>query len=80
LGTFSVANISSLALDNSAAFLGIESNTADISRIVFSSSAPQFGLAINQLSILTQVPEPTYTLAILAFGVSGAVLKLRQRT
>ncbi len=80
LGTFSVANISSLALDNSAAFLGIESNTADISRIVFSSSTPQFGLAINQLSILTQVPEPTYTLAILAFGVSGAVLKLRKRT
>ncbi|MHC5773732.1 hypothetical protein [Nostoc sp.] len=79
LGTFSVANISSLALDNSAVFLGIRSDTPNISRLVFSSSAPQYGLAINQVSIIA-VPESTYTLAILAFGVSGAVLKLRQRT
>lgn len=79
LGSFSVSNISSLALDNSAVFLGIRSDTANISRLVFSSSAPEYGLAINQLSILA-VPEPTYTLAILAFGVSGAVLKLRKRT
>ncbi|MBN3957531.1 hypothetical protein [Nostoc sp. NMS8] len=79
LGSFSVPNISSLALDNSAVFLGIRSDTANISRLVFSSSAPQYGLAINQVSILA-VPESTYTLAILAFGISGTVLKLRQRT
>ena len=79
LGTFSVPNISSLALDNSAVFLGIRSDTPNISRLVFSSSAPQYGLAINQVSILA-VPEPTYTLAILAFGVSGAVLKRRKHT
>jgi hypothetical protein len=78
LGSFSVPNISSLALDNSAAFLGIRSDTPNISRLVFSSSNDQFGLAINQVSIVA-VPEPTYTLAILAFGVSGAVLKLRKR-
>ncbi|MEH1999225.1 MAG: hypothetical protein V7L00_10830 [Nostoc sp.] len=79
LGSFSVLSTSSLALDNSAVFLGIRSDTPNISRLVFSSSAPQYGLAINQVSIIA-VPEPTYTLAILAFGVSGAILKIRQRT
>ncbi|MEH1822281.1 MAG: hypothetical protein V7L31_24930 [Nostoc sp.] len=79
LGSFSVSNVSSLALDNSAVFLGIRSDTANISRLVFSSSAPQYGLAINQVSILA-VPESTYTLAILAFGISGIAFKLRQRT
>ncbi len=79
LGSFSVLSTSSLALDNSAVFLGIRSDTPNISRLVFSSSAPQYGLGINQVSILA-VPEANYTLAILAFGVSGAVLKLRQRT
>ncbi|MEH2119680.1 hypothetical protein [Nostoc sp.] len=79
LGSFSALSTSSLALDNSAVFLGIRSDTPNISRLVFSSSDPQYALAINQLSILA-VPEPTYTLAILAFGISGAVLKLRQGT
>lgn len=77
LGTFSRVTTSSLALDNSAVFLGIRSDTPNISRVVFSSSLPQFGLAINQVSIIG-VPEPTYTLAILVFGISGTVL-IRQR-
>jgi hypothetical protein len=79
LGTFSVISTSSLALDNSAVFLGIRSDTPNISRLVFSSSDPQYGLAINQVSIIA-VSEPAYILAILAFGVSGTVLKLRQHT
>ncbi len=79
LGSFSAVSTSSLALDNSAVFLGIRSDTPNISRLVFSSSAPQYALAINQVSIIA-APEPTLTLAILAFGVSAAVLKLRQRT
>jgi hypothetical protein len=78
LGSFSVLSTSSLALDNSAVFLGVRSDTANISRLVFSSSNPEYGLAINKLSIIA-VPEPSYTLAILAFGVSGAILKLRKR-
>ncbi|QLE57287.1 hypothetical protein [Nostoc sp. TCL26-01] len=79
LGTFSVFSTSSLALDNSAVFLGIRSDTPNISRIVFSSSAPQYGLAINKFSIVAvEVAEPTYTLAILAVGVVGAVVKLRR--
>ncbi|MBH8554665.1 hypothetical protein I8751_20350 [Nostocaceae cyanobacterium CENA357] len=79
LGTFSVLSTSSLALDNSAVFLGIRSDTPNISRLVFSSSSPQYGLAINQVSIIA-VPEPAFILAILAFGISGTVLKLRQHT
>ncbi|WP_193198438.1 hypothetical protein [Nostoc sp. MG11] len=79
LGSFSVLSTSSLALDNSAVFLGIRSDTPNISRVVFSSSYPQYGLAINQVSIVA-VSEPNYTLVLLAFGVSGVVLKLRQGT
>ncbi|RCJ26580.1 hypothetical protein A6S26_14345 [Nostoc sp. ATCC 43529] len=78
LGTFSAQGTSSLLLDNSALFLGVRSDEANISRLVFSSSFPQQGLAINKVSIIG-VPEPTYTLAILIFGLSGGVLKLRQR-
>jgi hypothetical protein len=80
LGTFSVFSTSSLALDNSAVFLGIRSDQPNISQLVFSSSTPQYGLAINKVSIVAvEVAEPTYTLGILAFGVSGAVLQLRRR-
>ncbi|BAY78965.1 hypothetical protein NIES25_54440 (plasmid) [Nostoc linckia NIES-25] len=79
LGTFSAQGTSSLLLDNSALFLGIRSDEANISRLIFSSSFPQQGLAINKVSIIG-VPEPNYTLAILIFGVSGGVLRLRQRT
>ncbi|WP_392532935.1 hypothetical protein [Nostoc sp. C117] len=78
LGTFSAQGTSSLLLDNSALFLGVRSDEANISRLVFSSSFPEQGLAINKVSILA-VPEPSYSFAILVFGVSGAVLKLRQR-
>jgi hypothetical protein len=79
LGTFSAQGTSSLLLDNSALFLGVRSDEANISRLVFSSSFPEQGLAINKVSIIG-VPEPTYTLAILIFGVSGGVLRLRQRS
>ncbi|MEA5622612.1 hypothetical protein [Nostoc sp. UHCC 0251] len=79
LGSFSVLSTSSLALDNSAVFLGVRSDTPNISRLVFSSSNPEYGLAINKVSIIA-TPEPNFTLAILAFAVSGTVLKLRKRT
>ncbi|MFN6485716.1 MULTISPECIES: hypothetical protein [unclassified Nostoc] len=78
LGTFSTPGTSSLALDNSAAFIGVRSDTANISSLVFSTSDPQRGLAINRLSVIA-VPEANSTLGILVFGASGAVLKLRRR-
>ncbi|QHG17569.1 hypothetical protein [Nostoc sp. ATCC 53789] len=78
LGTFSVPGTSSVTLDNSALFVGISSETANISRLVFSTSELNRAFAINRVSIIA-VPEPNYTLAILAFGVSSAILKVRQR-
>jgi hypothetical protein len=77
-GTFSVPGTSSVTLDNSALFVGISSETANISRLVFSTSELNKALVINKVSIIA-FPEPNYTLAILAFGVSSAILKVRQR-
>jgi hypothetical protein len=73
LGTFSAPGTSSLALDNSALFLGVLSDTPNISRLVFSTSVPNRALAINTLSIAA-VPEPTFICGLLAFGVLGGSL------
>ena len=53
LGTFSVPGTSSLALDNSAVFLGVLSDAPNISRLVLSSSEPERALGINPLSLVT---------------------------
>ncbi|BAY29586.1 hypothetical protein NIES2107_14290 [Nostoc carneum NIES-2107] len=79
LGSFSIQGTSSLLLDNSASFLGIRSDTANISRLVFSSSVPNRALGINRVSIVA-VPEPNPSLAFLLVGVSGTILRLRQRS
>lgn len=79
LNTFSIPGTSSLALDNSASFLGIRSDTANISRLVFSSSEPNRALGINRVSIVA-VPEPSSILAILSVGISGVILKRRKNT
>ncbi|PAX59790.1 PEP-CTERM sorting domain-containing protein [Brunnivagina elsteri] len=76
LGTFSTPGTSSLALDNSAVFLGMSSDTANISRLVFSTSIPNRAVAINTISIAT-VPEPASTLGLLVVGVWGAGLMLK---
>ena len=64
LGSFSTPGTSSLALDNSAVFLGIQSDKADISRLVFSSSESNRAFAINSLSIAS-VPEANCILGVL---------------
>lgn len=56
LGSFSEVGTSSLALDNSAIFLGVISDTANISRLVYSSSVNNRAIGINQLSIVTSPP------------------------
>jgi hypothetical protein len=72
LGTFSANGTSSLALDNSALFLGIRSDTANISRLVFSSSIPNRAFGINALSIDTpSVPEPSGVIALSLVGLLG---------
>jgi hypothetical protein len=51
LGTFQEPGTSSLALDNSAVFLGVSSDIPNISKLVFSISALDRAFAINTLSI-----------------------------
>ncbi len=75
LGTFSTPGTSSLALDNSAVFLGIQSDEANISQLVFRTSEPNRAFAINTLSIAS-VPEPSCVLGVL--GVLGMGLILKQ--
>ncbi|MBD2741749.1 PEP-CTERM sorting domain-containing protein [Coleofasciculus sp. FACHB-1120] len=81
LGALSAAGTSSLALDNSALFLGIKSDRANISRLVFSISEPNRALAINTLSIVapTSVPEPTSVLGLFAFGTLSALSVLKRQ-
>ncbi|MEG4803072.1 hypothetical protein QUB63_24665 [Microcoleus sp. ARI1-B5] len=73
LGSFSTQGTSSLALDNSAQFLGVRSDVANISRLVYSSSEGNRALGINALSIAEAVPEPSN---IAATAVAGAGLAL----
>lgn len=69
LGAFSTNGTSSLALDNSAVFLGVKSDIPEISKLVFSSSVPERALGINNLSINTvSVSEPS---TIMAIGILG---------
>lgn len=78
LGTFSLDGTSSLALDNSAIFLGVRSDTPNIKRLVFSSSVPDRPLGINTLSVAA-VPESSSTLGLLAFGALGAGFVLKRK-
>ncbi|MGB3296552.1 MAG: hypothetical protein WBB01_26500 [Phormidesmis sp.] len=71
LGSFSAAGTSSLALDNSALFLGVIDEQPKISRLAFSASAPNSALGLNQLSLVTRltqdraaVPEPSLLIGL----------------
>ena len=79
LDTFQVDGTSSLLLNNSAILLGVRSETANIARLVFSSSVPDRAVAINTLSIVAPVPEPTFTFSLLAFGALGVGSALKRK-
>jgi hypothetical protein len=73
LGRFSAPGTSSTALDNSALFLGVRSETPNISRVVYSTSVSNRAIAINALSLSTasasvSVPEPSLVLGFLLVG------------
>lgn len=78
VGTFTRAGISSRGGDGTAIFIGIKSDTAEISKIIFSFTATQSGIldvmGLSNISIsATAVPEPaTYAVAagagLLAFA------------
>ena len=78
LGNFSTIATSSLALDNSALFLGVSSETPNISRLVFSTSVPNRAIGINTLSIAA-VPEPTFIFGLLAFSCLGTGLTFQHK-
>lgn len=76
LGAFQAPGTSSLALDNSALFLGVRSDTADISKLVYSSSISDRALGINTVSLVA-VPEPNSVLGLLAFSALGTGTALK---
>ncbi len=59
LGTFSLPGLSSGARDNSAVFLGVKSDTANIKSLLLWTSSPQRGFGINTLSIVTADQSPS---------------------
>jgi hypothetical protein len=76
LGRFSAPGTSSTALDNSALFLGVRSETPNISRVVYSTSVANRAIAVNALSLSTasasvSVPEPSFVLGFLLVGSFG---------
>ena len=80
LGSFSTPGTSSEALDNSAQFLGVRSDAANISRLVFSSSEGDSALGINALSIAEAVPEPSNIAAMIVAGLGLLALKIKRRS
>lgn len=79
VGSFSITGTSSTNIDNSAVFLGISSEIANISKIVLNSSISNRAVAINFVSIKSaHVPEPAQ---IIALGlVSIIFLTTKQKT
>lgn len=80
LGSFSTQGTSSLALDNSAQFLGVRSDVANISRLVYSSSEGDRALGINSLSIAEAVPEPSNIAATIFAGLGLLAVKIKRRS
>ncbi len=77
LGTFTINATSSLALDNSAAFLGVQSDQPNIAKLVYRSSESNRAIGINQLS-LHKVPEPTPGWACLLVGLGSLGYRLQR--
>jgi hypothetical protein len=80
LGSFSTQGTSSLALDNSAQFIGVRSDAANISRLVYSSSEGDSALGINALSIAEAVPEPSNMAAMIVAGLGLLAVKIKRRS
>lgn len=72
LGAFSAPGASSLALDNSALFLGVLEDQPKIAKLEFKSSIPARAMGLNQLDIVMaeSVPEPS---ALIALAVLAGV-------
>ena len=75
LGNFTIGATSSLSLDNTAQFLGVRSDVANISKIVYSSSESNRGFGINALSIAQPVPEPLTIIGTIIGGAAAWKMK-----
>lgn len=73
LNNFSVPGTSSVSLDNSALFLGVVSQEANIARLVYSSSVPNRAIGINTISISngTAIPESSNLFGLLIIATSS---------
>jgi hypothetical protein len=77
LATFSTEASSSQALDNSAAFLGITSNSPNISRLVLRTDEANSPFGINEVSFVA-IPESSFgVVGLLAFAVCGCLMLKR---
>ncbi|MGK7894007.1 MAG: hypothetical protein AB4372_10380 [Xenococcus sp. (in: cyanobacteria)] len=77
LDSFSLPGTSSVAVDNSAVFLGVVSEEANVSRLVYSSSVPNRAIGINTVSIRsnhTTIPEPATIFSLLIVAVTVLIL------
>ena len=80
LGNFTIGATSSVALDNSAQFLGVSSDVANISRIVYSTSETNRAFGINALSIVQPVPEPLTIIGTIIGGTAAWKMKRKLKS
>jgi hypothetical protein len=78
LGSFSITGTSGTVMDNSAVFFGVKSDSANISKLVYSSSENNRAFGVNFLSIQsTSVPESDNIVALSLLGIG--VLATRKK-
>jgi hypothetical protein len=75
LGSFSEAGVSAFTADNSAIFLGVRNDTANIDHLTYTLSGPGgLGIFMNQFDLvsgpLNPIPEPS-TILLLATSLTG---------
>jgi hypothetical protein len=75
LGSFNEAGLSTSTADNSAIFLGVRNDTANIDHVTYTVSTPHsLGFAMDQVDLvngqLTAIPEPG-TILLLATSLTG---------
>lgn len=80
MGSFEEVGASSLALDNTAVFLGVRGDTANIKRLVYSSSVAARAIGLNRLDNVTAAPEPGGLFATGLVVLIGRRLRARRNT
>ena len=81
LDSFSAPGTASTKLDNSALFLGVFSDIANIGKVEYFSDITDTAIGINQVSFVssTAIPEPLSILGTLVAGGVGVAMKNRKK-